>query len=52
MAELRGRPEDDGFPGKNRVFAVLTPQVFEVIEPDSVARKAATLQFGVEAAVA
>lgn len=30
----------------NRVFAVLTPQVFEVIEADTVAAQAATLQAG------
>ena len=31
----------------NRVFAVLTPQVFEVIEADTVAAQAATLQWRV-----
>ncbi len=36
----------------NRVFAVLTPQVFEVIEADTVAAQAATLQSGEAALLA
>ena len=36
----------------NRVFAVLTPQVFQVIEADSVAAQAATLQSGEAALLA
>ena len=36
----------------NRVFAVLTPQVFEVIEADTVAAQAATMQAGEAALLA
>jgi hypothetical protein len=36
----------------NRVFAVLTPQVFQVIEADTVAAQAATLQSGEAALLA
>ena len=36
----------------NRVFAVLTPQVFEVIEADTVAAQAATMQSGEAALLA
>ncbi len=44
MAELKAAQET--MVQGNRVFAVLTPQVFEVIEADTVAAQAATLQSG------
>ncbi len=50
MLELRTAQKSmiDG----NRVFAVLTPQVFEVIEADTIAAQAATLQSGEAALLA
>jgi len=48
MAELRAAQKS--MIQGNRVFAVLTPQVVQVIEADTVAAQAATLQSG-EAAV-
>jgi hypothetical protein len=50
MAELRAAQKS--MIQGNRVFAVLTPQVFEVIEADSVAAQAATLQSGEAALLA
>ena len=50
MAELRAAQKT--MIQGNRVFAVLTPQVFEVIEADSVAAQAATLQSGEAALLA
>ena len=50
MAELRAAQES--MIQGNRVFAVLTSQVFEVIEADTVAAQAATLQSGEAALLA
>ena len=50
MAELRAAQKS--MIQGNRVFAVLTPQVFEVIEADTVAAQAATLQSGEAALLA
>ena len=50
MAELRAAQKS--MIRENRVFAVLTPQVFEVIEADTVAAQAATLQSGEAALLA
>jgi hypothetical protein len=50
MAELRAAQKS--MIRENRVFAVLTPQVFEVIEADTIAAQAATLQSGQTALLA
>jgi len=50
MAELRAAQKS--MIQGNRVFAVLTPQVFEVMEADTVAAQAATLQSGEAALLA